>query len=148
MKIECLDHVVIAVKDMDRAVEFMSKLFELEFQEVAPEMLPGFRICISQPDGKIELVSLLDAREAAQANPRMNETVDLMSRGYEGLMTIFLKVDDAAATSGEAEKLGACVASSVHMDAGQLMPFLPKFTEVLFDDRAMPVKGLALIDRK
>ncbi len=35
MKLQGLDHVAIMVKDMDRAVDFMSKLFDLKFEEVA-----------------------------------------------------------------------------------------------------------------
>ena len=34
MKIEGIDRIVIAVKDLDKAAEFLSKLLGVEFEEV------------------------------------------------------------------------------------------------------------------
>lgn len=82
MKSEGIDHALIVVKDMDRAVEFLSKLFEMDFEEVpwARERF-GMRVSFSLPNGQLELFSIVDPIKAAEVPFPFREVAEFAMRG-------------------------------------------------------------------
>jgi methylmalonyl-CoA epimerase len=95
VKIQGIDHVVIAVRDLDKAVEFFSALLETEFEELNGTLKKiGVRSMIS-PEG-IELIS-----------PTMqNEVAKFLEQRDEGLYALSLRVKDATQAAADARKKG------------------------------------------
>jgi catechol 2,3-dioxygenase-like lactoylglutathione lyase family enzyme len=143
VKTEGIDHVAILVKDIDRAVEFLSKLLGIEFQEIisASERL-GMRLSISL-DRQIELLSVVDPIKAARTPPPFREIAEFAEREREGLIRLFLRVKDADEAAADAERKGVRVAHKV--EEKQLGTVVPHFKEVVFDEKDIPVKRIGLI---
>jgi catechol 2,3-dioxygenase-like lactoylglutathione lyase family enzyme len=146
LKTEGIDHVAIIVKDMDRAVEFLHNLFEMEFEEIlwSKERF-GMRINISRPDGQIELFSVIDPFKATKLPAPFNKIAEITKGGGEGLCNLFLRVKDAEGAASEAERKGVHVTQI--LEEKEFMTFLPHFKEVFFSDEDMPVKQISLIWR-
>ena len=147
MKTEGFDHVAIVVKDMDKAVEYLAKLFEMEFEEIswAKEHI-GMRISISRPDGQIELISVVDSTKAAKTPFPFNEIAEFAKRGGEGLFNLYLKVKDADEAVTDAKRKGVRIARI--MEEKGLGTIVPHFKEVFFDKEDTPVKGISLVWRE
>ena len=96
MKIEDIDHVVIAVKDMDSAVEFFSRLFETTFEDLGiVEEIGGVRSKVC-PEG-IELLSPVGPESALSA---------FLNKRGEGLYALALKVRNAENAASDARSEG------------------------------------------
>lgn len=143
MKSEGIDHALIVVKDMDRAVEFLSKLFEMDFEEVpwARERF-GMRVSFSLPNGQLELFSIVDPIKAAEVPFPFREVAEFAMRGGEGLCKLCLRVKDAEEAIDDAKRKGVRVGYMV--EEKKVGPFL-NFKEVLFNEQDIPVKGIYLI---
>lgn len=111
MKIEGIDRVVIAVKDLDQAVAFFSRLIGVTFEEVRGPAVEagGVRFSVGSLPQKcplrIELIQpvhpLKDVRPPnPKALAKAVETVDA------SLHALVFKVEDTAQTAVEAEKAG------------------------------------------
>lgn len=146
MKIQGIDHLAILVKDHDQAVDFFSRLFELEFEELPYTAQTGMRLSLSRPNGMIEFMTVVDPVKALCASPSFRVKAELAASGYEGVVAIVLKVEDAAGAAAEAESEGVRILQSTAAKAGIPFSFLPAFKEVLLDGRDTPVKGLGLIE--
>lgn len=144
MKTYGIDHVGIIVKDMYKAVEFFSKLFELEFEEIPfLQEESGIRISASLPDGQIELFSVVDRVKAEKSNPKIAE---IAGGGYEGLYNLALRVKDAGEAITDAERMGVRIARVV--EGKPLGTFLPHpWKEVILNEEDMPVKRINVMWR-
>ena len=145
MKSQGLDHVAIMVKDMDRAVETLSNLFQMNFKEIveAGERL-GVRLCVSVPDLQIELISVVDPVKA-KSSEHGREFVEFAERVGEGLYRILLRVDDAEGVAADAERIGLRV--GLKMEEKQLGGVLPHFKEVIFSRKeGLSSYGIGVIE--
>ena len=145
MKSQGIDHVAIVVKDMDRAVETLSSLFEVEFREIveAKERL-GVRISVSVPDLQLELMSVVDAAKA-KSSSHGREIAEFAERVGEGIYRIFVKVEDAEAAMADAERQG--IATGRKVEEKLLGGFIPHFKEVTFSRQSgLPVYVIGLIE--
>jgi methylmalonyl-CoA/ethylmalonyl-CoA epimerase len=95
VKIQGIDHIVIAVKDLDKAVKFFSELLETEFEELNGTLKKiGVRSKIS-PEG-IELISPIT----------QNEVAKFLEQKGEGLYALSLRVKNATQAAADARKKG------------------------------------------
>lgn len=99
VKAKGLDHVAIAVKDLDRAIELYRQAFGLELEEV--EEIPEQQVrtaIFGRGMGRIELIC-----------PTSSDTgvARFLERRGEGLHHICLEVDDIDAAMAELKRRGA-----------------------------------------
>jgi len=103
MKIEGIDHIVIAVKDMDRAVEFFSQLFQTSFEDLGiVEEIGGVRSKVC-PEG-IELLSPVAPGSALAG---------FLDKRGDGLYAIAVKVKNAQKAASDARKRGVRVVGRI-----------------------------------
>ena len=145
MKIEGIDHVAIVVKDMDKTVQFLSKLFELEFEETPFGNEIGLRICTDRPGGQIELLSVADPVKAAKCPPIVREVVELALKGWEGIYMIFFRVKDMGEAVADAERKGVRIAHSIE-GKQEVWSFIHHFKEATLNDEDMPIKHITLVN--
>ena len=145
MKSQGIDHVAIVVKDMDRTVETLSSLFEVEFKEIieAKERL-GVRISVSVPDLQLELMAVVDPVKA-KSSVHGREIAEFAERVGEGIYRIFVRVEDAEQALADAKTKGINTGRKV--EEKLLGGFIPHFKEVTFSrESGMPVFGIGLIE--
>ena len=145
MKSQGLDHVAIIVKDMDRAVETLSNLFQMKFKEIveARERL-GVRLCVSVPDLQIELISVVDPVKA-KSSEHGREFAEFAERVGEGLYRILLRVNDAEGVAADAERIGLRV--GLRLEEKQLGGVIPHFKEVIFSRKeGLPSYNIGVIE--
>lgn len=119
MKIQDIDHVVIAVKDIDKAVKFFSELLETNFEEINGTLKEmGVRSKIS-PEG-IELIS---------PTTTQNEVAKFLERKGEGLYALSLRVKDAMQAATDAREKGIRVIGATKQE--QLGTRYLNFKEIL-----------------
>lgn len=99
VKAKGLDHVAIAVKDLDRAIELYRQAFGLELEEV--EEIPEQQVrtaIFGRGMGRIELIC-----------PTSSDTgvARFLEKRGEGLHHICLEVDDIDAAMAELKRRGA-----------------------------------------
>ncbi len=108
MKPKGVNRVVIAVRDLDKAVETYSKLLGATFHDVsAGAESYGVRVFISW-DAGIELTSPLPGRDSY-----IEKIID--NRG-EGLVGVVFCVDDVDAAHDKAKELGIGVVALIEYD--------------------------------
>jgi methylmalonyl-CoA/ethylmalonyl-CoA epimerase len=118
MKIQGIDHIVIAVKDLDKAVKFFSELLETEFEDLNGTLKEmGIRSKMS-PEG-IELIS----------PTTQNEVAKFLEQKGEGLYALSLRVKDAMQAANDAKKRGIRVIGGTKQD--QLGTRYFNFREIL-----------------
>jgi len=161
MKILGIDRVTILVKDMDRAKEFLSKVFEMEFhegKETGGKEGPGTKLSeigirggVTLPNVEIELLSVVDpikATEAATKIPLLKdvlmEMVELDKKGYEGPFSLWLKVEDGEEAAADAKRKGIRVAG---YREGEHPGIVPPFKEVFLNSEDMVIKGINLMSK-
>jgi predicted enzyme related to lactoylglutathione lyase len=153
MKYLGIEHVIILVndKDMDKTTGFFKKLFDIDFAE-APNgaELQGIRFLISQPDHQIEVVSVVDPVKAAKVPRPTGFIAEAAARGEKGLISMYLRVEDADKAAEVARSKGIGVVGV--WDEKTLIPeeqrtaSLPHIKEVVFDVNDMPFKYVNLIE--
>ena len=118
MKIQGIDHIVIAVRDLDKAVKFFSELLETDFEELNGTLKKiGIRSMIS-PEG-IELIS----------PTTQNEVAKFLEQKEEGLYALSLRVKDAMQAADDARKKGIRVIHEAKQE--QLGTRYSDFREIL-----------------
>jgi len=130
MEIEGIDRVVIGVKDLDRGIEFFSKLLEVDFVEVtgpAPDA-GGVRFAVNL-DKHIELISpVYPLKDANPPNPKKLAKL-LDEQGDGALFALAFKVKNAAEAAADLERMGIGVLSTIEVE--NIDPFTKsQFTEV------------------
>ena len=99
MKALCIDHVVIAVKDLDEAVGFFSKLFDTTFEHLEGGEEEMGAKSVRSPE-RIELIS--------PVNPESPIAKFIESKG-QGVYAIAFRVEDVDQASKDAKANGARV---------------------------------------
>ena len=101
--------VVIAVKDLDKGMDFFSRLLGATFHEATAEdvVTLGIRVAFSW-DAGIELVSPMPDRESF--------VTEILEQRGEGLINVVFEVDDVEKARKEAESLGLGIWYSVDYD--------------------------------
>ena len=102
---EKIDHVVLAVKDADKAMKFFSELLGIEFDEIGEERTWKFKSFMS-PEGLELLVPTSEDSETAKF---------IQKRG-EGLFALSFKVRDAEKVAKKAEKMGVRVIGKIERE--------------------------------
>lgn len=112
MKPKGVNRVVIAVKDLDKAVETYSKLLGGTFQDVsAGADSYGIRVFINWEAG-VELCSPLPGR---------NSYVEqIINKRGEGMMGVVFCVDDVDQAHDRAKELGIGVVALIEYDQGYI----------------------------
>jgi len=129
MKPQGINRVVIAVKDLDKAVALYSRLLgtAFHFEEAAAEPL-GVRAALSWEAG-IELCSPLPSRDSIIKR--------FMDQHGEGLVSVVFCVDDVEEARAAAEDMGIRRVATIEFDQDQIKQLLAdkfkKFKEYMFD---------------
>ena len=105
MKIEGIDHVVIAVKDLEQARKFFSELLGTSFEDIGITEEMGLHSIMS-PEG-VELV--------APTSSDSGLTKYIEASG-EGLMALSFRVKDVEKATIEAKEKGLRVINSIERD--------------------------------
>jgi methylmalonyl-CoA/ethylmalonyl-CoA epimerase len=105
MKVLDIHHVVIAVKDIEKAVQFFSELFETTFEEIEPPEGAEVRTKISN-DG-IELISPLTPKSAV---------AKYLDQKGEGLYGISFRVGNIQEVAENVKEKGIRVIRKVETD--------------------------------
>jgi len=146
MKIEGIDRVVIGVKDLDRAIEFFSKLFEVDFVEMTGPAAEagGVRFAVNL-DKHIELISpVYPLKDVNPPNP-MKLAKLLEQQGDAALFALAFKVEDAAEAAADLERKGIGIITTLELE--QAEPFTKsKFTEVFAKDEDTLGIGMAFCE--
>ena len=104
-----IDHIVIAVRSIEKAKPFFSELLDTEFIEVAVNEQVGYRSVMSP--GGVELL------EPTRQDSDVTRYID---KKGEGLYALAFTVPDAAKAKAKAEKMGIRVVGEVARDTGPL----------------------------
>jgi hypothetical protein len=135
----------MVVKDFDRSVGALSKLFDVEFKEIPEaEERMGMRIWVSVPDFQLELMSVVDP-SIARSSDIGREIAEFAKKFGEGIFKIFLKVDDAEEALADAEKKKIGVHRLIERKS--IGGFFPHFKAVTFTpESGMPAFAFGLIE--
>jgi catechol 2,3-dioxygenase-like lactoylglutathione lyase family enzyme len=146
MKTLGIDHVVFVVEDLDQAIQRFSSILEMEFEEVpfAFDRM-GMRIALSDPDGLVELISVIDHDKVLQFGPPFDQLSDFARQHGEGICKAFLGVKDMDEAVGDLKAKNVRIINLVAEQS--LASFMPPVREAFVDDDDMPVKGLAFACR-
>lgn len=101
-EVEKIDHVVIAVKDAEKAMKFFSELLGIEFDEIGEEKNWKFKSFMS-PEG-LELLT---------PTSEDSETAKFIEKRGEGLFALSFKVNDAEKVAKRAEEMGIRVIGKI-----------------------------------
>lgn len=115
MRVKDINRVVIRVKDLDKGIEFYSKLLNTTFDKLAPELTGSFgvRAAISW-EAKVELVSPLPSRDSVDSE---------LSEEKEGLFAVIFNMDDVEAARKTAEEMGVGVKRTIEMSQDQITAY-------------------------
>lgn len=102
MGVKGIDHVVIAVKDLEKAKKFFSELLGIEFDELGENKQWKFRSVIS-PEG-FELLT--------PTTPD-SETAKYIEKRGEGYFAVAFKVKNAEEIAEKAKKMGVRVIGKI-----------------------------------
>jgi methylmalonyl-CoA/ethylmalonyl-CoA epimerase len=112
MKPKGVNRVVVAVKDLDKAIATYSKLLGATFQDVsAGSEQYGVKAAISW-DAGIELCAPIAGRDSY--------VEQIINRQGEGLVGVLFCVDDVEQAHAQAEKIGISVLASLDYDQKQI----------------------------
>ena len=100
-----IDHIVIAVRSIEKAKSFFSKLLDTEFEEIDINEEVGFRNVMSP--GGVELV------EPTRPDSLLAKFIDQKGEGLYALAFTVRDIDEAQA---KAEKMGIRIIGSVNSD--------------------------------
>ncbi len=146
MEIEGIDRVVIGVKDLDRGIEFFSKLLEVDFVEItspAPAV-GGVRFAVNL-DKHIELISpVYPLKDANPPNPKKLARL-LDEQGDGALFAVAFKVKSAVEAAVDLERKGIGILKTLELE--DIEPFTKsKFTEVFTRDEDTFGVGMAFCE--
>ncbi|HDD36537.1 MAG TPA: methylmalonyl-CoA epimerase [Archaeoglobus veneficus] len=114
-EVERIDHVVLAVKDADKAMKFFNELLGIEFDEIGEERNWKFKSFMS-PEG-LEL--LMPTSEDS-------ETAKFIRKRGEGLFALSFKVKDAEKVAKKAEEMGIRIIGKIEREGFKEIFLHPK----------------------
>ncbi len=100
-----LSHVVLAVRDLDQAMKFFSKLFDVEFTDVGELPGVGFRSMVCE--NKLEIISPTRSD---------SDVARFIERKGEGVYAVAFKAPDAGKARERAESMGIRVVGDINQD--------------------------------
>lgn len=130
MKPQGVNRVTIAVKDLEKGIDFYTRLLGATFHEATAEdvVTLGIRVAMSW-DAGIELVSPMPDRESF--------ITDFLEQRGEGLMGVVFAVDDVEEAYAAAQALGVGVWYTVDYDQEEIDRHLQgrftKYKEYMLD---------------
>jgi len=121
MKVRRFDHITIAVKDLDAAIETFTRCFNLQAKDRRRvEHLGMENVFLPFGDGAIELAAPLKDADAADHVERFLE------RRGEGMMNLCLTVEDVDAAITHLKKCGVRVIEHKDADGDNIAMIHPK----------------------
>jgi len=121
MKVRRFDHITIAVKDLDAAIETFTRCFNLQAKDRRRvEHLGMENVFLPFGDGAIELAAPLKDADAADHVERFLE------RRGEGMMNLCLTVEDVDAAITHLKKCGVRVLEHKDADGDNIAMIHPK----------------------
>ncbi|MBU1208492.1 MAG: VOC family protein [Proteobacteria bacterium] len=121
MKVRRFDHITIAVKDLDAAMETFSRCFNLQAKDRRRvEHLGMENVFLPFGDGAIELAAPLKDADAADQVERFLE------RRGEGMMNLCLTVEDVEQAIAHLQKCGVRVIEHKDADGDKIAMIHPK----------------------
>lgn len=119
MHIEYLDHIHIAVLDLDKAVDFFEKLFDIRF---------GDEIVIKEWSARARIASLgpLVGIELIQPTSPQSIFAKFIEKRGQGLQAISLKVRDLEEAKKEMQERGMRLVNSMTVGRVKEAQFHPK----------------------
>ncbi len=130
MKPQGVNRVTIAVKDLEKGIDFYAKLLGATFHEATADdvVTLGIRVAMSW-DAGIELVSPMPERESF--------VTEFLEQRGEGLMGVVFAVDDVEEAHKAAQALGVGVWYTVDYDQEEIDKHLQgrftKYKEYMLD---------------
>jgi methylmalonyl-CoA/ethylmalonyl-CoA epimerase len=100
-----LSHIVLAVKDLDKAKGFFSKLFQVEFTDVGEVPGVGFKSIVCE--NKLEIIS--------PTRPDSDVAKYIEKKG-EGVYAVAFKAPDAGKARAQAESMGIRIVGDINQD--------------------------------
>ena len=121
MKVTRFDHITIAVRDLDAAIETFTRCFNLKARDRRRVKHLGMEnVFLPFGDGAIELAAPLEAEEGADHVQRFLE------RRGEGMMNLCLIVEDLDAAISHLKKCGVRVLEHKDADGDKIAMVHPK----------------------
>jgi len=121
MKVTRFDHITIAVRDLDAAIETFTRCFNLKAKDRRRVKHLGMEnVFLPFGDGAIELAAPLKARESADHVQRF------LDRRGEGMMNLCLTVEDMDAAIAHLKKCGVRVLEHRDADGDKIAMVHPK----------------------
>ncbi len=121
MKLTRFDHLTIAVRDLDAAIETFSRCFNLEVKDRRRVKHLGMEnVFLPFGDGALELAAPLKGAEGADHVERFLE------RRGEGMMNLCLTVEDVDAAIAHLQKCGVRVVEHRDADGDKIVMVHPK----------------------
>ncbi|AGK60369.1 Lactoylglutathione lyase-related lyase [Archaeoglobus sulfaticallidus PM70-1] len=114
-EVEKIDHVVVAVKDAEKAMRFFSELLGIEFDEIGEERNWKFKSYMS-PEGLELLVPTSED----------SETAKFIEKRGEGLFALSFKVSDAEKIAKKAEEMGIRIIGKIEREGFKEIFLHPK----------------------
>jgi len=133
---EGVDRVLIAVKNMDKAIALFSDLFEVDFEEITTGPIKESalaRVAI-RFDRQVELISpVYPLKDVNPPDPKtMAKRIE--EQGEGALYALVLKAKDALDTIAETETKGIRVAATLELESMAPYPF-SNYKEVVLDEK-------------
>ncbi|RLI76993.1 methylmalonyl-CoA epimerase [Archaeoglobales archaeon] len=113
--VEKIDHVVVAVKDAEKAMKFFSELLGIEFDEIGEEK-----------DWKFKSFMSSEGLELLTPTSEDSETAKFIQKRGEGLFALSFKVTDAEKIAKKAEKMGIRVIGKIEREGFKEIFLHPK----------------------
>ena len=104
-----IDHIVIAVRSIEKAKPFFSELLDTEFIEVALNKEVGYRSVMSP--GGVELL---------EPTRQDSDVARYLDKKGEGLYALAFTAPDAGKAKAKAEKMGVRVVGDISRDSGPM----------------------------
>jgi catechol 2,3-dioxygenase-like lactoylglutathione lyase family enzyme len=121
MKIEGIDRLVFAVKDMNKAVKFLSNLLGMEFKEITGPMMEAGNIRLSvgslpqKGNLSFEILQVIDPLK--DVNPPGTKAIAKSVEEVDGsLFGIAFRVKDAAETAADLERKGVRISHKMELE--------------------------------
>lgn len=122
MKIEGIDRIVIAVKDVDQAMKFFSNLFGMEFEEIIDPLtkeVANVRFCVGRIPQKCNLnIELIQACQPVKdvRPPDTKAIAKAVEQVDARLFAITIKVKDIKKSAVDLEKERIRIYQTVEVD--------------------------------
>lgn len=141
MEIEGIDRVVIGVKDLDKGIEFFSRLLAVDFvEDTGPAAASGGVRIAFNLDQHIELISpVYPLKDVNRPDPKtMAKRIE--EQGEAALYALILRAKNAYNTIAETEAKGIRIAATLELENMEPYPFCNYKEVVLNEEDTLDIK--------